>query len=69
MKAKLGYYLETTPIGEIEVPIYGLRAVPTDICTRQWGDISYGDRHWQVEIIAFNDYVWINQARHLIFLY
>lgn len=75
MKAELGYYVETNPIGEdsdpIRVPIYGLRAVPQEIIDRQWGNPNFGKHHWQVEI-WYNptaEYVWINQDRVRIFLH
>lgn len=69
MKPELGYYLDVTPIGEVKIPIFGLRAVPTEIADRQWGDVTYNKRNWQVEIFILGDYLWVNQARHLIFLH
>lgn len=75
MKAELGYYL--TPVvpisddslGELPVPIYGLRAIPDEIAERL--PKGYSRHHWQVEVWDYisNEYVWINQSRHLIFLH
>lgn len=60
MKAELGYYLDTDsgniypqPINSGEgrkIPIYGLRAVPTEICERQWG----GSQFWETELAGRN---------------
>lgn len=73
MKAELGYCVETNPIGEdsdpIRVPIYGLRAVPQEIIDSKWGNPNFGKHHWQVEIFAWGDYVWINQYRARVFLH
>lgn len=33
------------------------------------GDPNFGKQNWQVEIFKFGDYIWINQARHLVFLH
>jgi len=69
MKTELGYYLGIGPIGEVKIPIYGLRAVPKEITDRQWGDPNYGKRNCQVEIIYLGDYMWVNQDRSLVFLH
>lgn len=71
MKAELGYYLDKTPLGEIKIPIYGLRAVPVEVCERHWGNSNFGKQNWQVEIWydPTGDYIWINQSRHLVFLH
>lgn len=65
MKTELGYYIDTTPIGQVEIPIYGLRAVPQSILNRL--PKGYDRQMWQVQIHLFNKYVWINQSRRLIF--
>ena len=73
MKAELGYYLETNPLGEdsdyIKVPIYGLRAIPQEIIDRQWRNPNFGKHHWQVEILKFGDYIWVNIFRGCVFLH
>lgn len=72
-KRALGYYVATVCVGlSIKVPIYGLRAVPTDVLKRV--PDGYANRLWQVEVLfnvycTENEYVWINEDRRNIFLY
>lgn len=69
MKPELGYYLTSSPFGEIPVPFYGLRAIPTEIAERL--PKGFARQNWQVEIwhTPSREYVWINESRHLIFLH
>lgn len=68
MKPELGYYLAPAgPLGELVIPIYGLRAIPDHIAKRL--PKGYSRQNWQVQIRHVSGYVWINQSRHLIFLH
>lgn len=67
MKAELGYYLVPLAGDSFKVPVYGLRAVPEKILKRV--PVGYEKHNWQVQVFTFGSYQWINQSRHLVFLY
>ena len=60
IKPELGYYLAPAGgLGDVVVPIYGLRAIPDEIAERY--PQGYGRKNWQVDLRdeISNDLVWI----------